>query len=170
MKTNSIVLIGMPGSGKTTVGQPLSQALGMSFIDTDNIILEKENKPLKDIVAHDGLERFLEIQEQILLKLDLHNRVISTGGSVVYNKDAMEFLKKNGIVIYLKQNLKELENRLAPERRLARNSQQSFADIYAEREPLYEKFADITIDCCKKGVQSIVAEIASIYNEFKAQS
>ncbi|HOQ38489.1 MAG TPA: shikimate kinase [Acetivibrio sp.] len=170
MKTNSIVLIGMPGSGKTTVGQPLSEALGMSFVDTDKIIFEKVNKPLKDIVAQDGLEKFLEIQEQILLGLDLNNRVISTGGSVVYNKAAMEFLKKNGIVFYLKEDLEILEKRLASGRRLARNSEQSFADIYAERAPLYEKYADVTIDCSNKSVQSIVTEITSIYNEFKAKS
>jgi shikimate kinase len=170
MKTNSIVLIGMPGSGKTTVGQPLSQALGMGFIDTDKIIFEKENKPLKEIVAQDGLDRFLEIQEQTLLELDLNNRVISTGGSAVYNKAAMEFLKKNGIVVYLKQELEELEKRLAPERRLARNSEQGFADIYAQREPLYEKYADVTIDCSKKNIESIVTEITSIYNEFKTRS
>ena len=109
MGKSNIVLIGMPSSGKTTIGKPLSLALGMDFIDTDNIIIAKENKELKDIVNQDGLKKFLEIQEKSLLELHLTNYVISTGGSVIYNKTAMEHLKNNGMVFYLRLTLDEIK-------------------------------------------------------------
>ncbi|NMB34021.1 MAG: shikimate kinase [Clostridium sp.] len=165
MGKSNIVLIGMPSSGKTTIGKPLSLALGMDFIDTDNIIIAKENKELKDIVNQDGLKKFLEIQEKSLLELHLTNYVISTGGSVIYNKTAMEHLKNNGMVFYLRLTLDEIKNRLGSKRRLARNVGQTFADVYKERTPLYEGFADITIDCNKKNVHSIVQEITDVYTK-----
>lgn len=166
MKKKNIVLIGMPSSGKTTIGEPLSKSLDMDFIDTDKIILQKESKPLKDIVNDDGLERFLEIQEAALLELDVQNHVISTGGSVVYNKTAMEYLKENSVIVYLKLDLDEIEKRLTSGRRFARTSEKSFADLYNERIPLYEKYADMTIDCSEKSVQSIVKEIIDIYERW----
>ncbi|MFZ5987877.1 MAG: shikimate kinase [Bacillota bacterium] len=163
MKKLNIVLIGMPSSGKTTVGEPLSKNLSMKFIDTDKIILDNEKRPLRDIVNNDGLQRFLEIQENTILGLDLENHVVSTGGSVVYNSNAMEHLKENSIVVYLKLGLEEIEKRITAERRFARNTEQSFSDLYNERTPLYEKYADVIVDCSNKGVQPIVEEIREIY-------
>ncbi|PQQ67452.1 shikimate kinase [Acetivibrio saccincola] len=95
----NIVLIGMPSSGKTTVGKPLSKKMGMGFVDTDKLILDREKKPLRDIVIEDGLDKFLSIQEKIVLDLNVENHVISTGGSIVYNEKAMEHLKKFGSVV-----------------------------------------------------------------------
>lgn len=101
MEFKNIVLIGMPSSGKSTIGKPLSKELNMQFIDTDSLIFEREKRALKDIVNEDGLERFLQIQEDTILEIDAENHVISTGGSVVYNARAMEHLKKTALLFFL---------------------------------------------------------------------
>ncbi|MDQ2085805.1 shikimate kinase [Herbivorax sp. ANBcel31] len=159
----NIILIGMPSSGKTTIGKPLSKKLNMDFIDTDKIILDNEKKPLKDIVIEDGLDNFLKIQEETILNLTIKNHVISTGGSVIYNKKGIEHLKKYGIIFYLKLDIDEIENRITTKRRFAKNKEQSFSDIYKERTPLYEKYADAIINCNLKSVDTIVNEISKIY-------
>ncbi|TYQ18331.1 UNVERIFIED_CONTAM: shikimate kinase [Acetivibrio alkalicellulosi] len=161
----NIVLIGMPSSGKTTIGEPLSKELKMDFIDTDKIILNNEKRQLRDIVIEDGLDKFLSLQEKTILDLDLVNHVISTGGSVIYNSAAMEHLKEQGVVFYLKLGLEEIENRIKTKRRFARNKDQSFNDLYNERSPLYEKYSDIIIDCSDKEVLTIVSEIKDIYEK-----
>ena len=158
----NIVLIGMPSSGKSTVGKPLSEKMGMGFIDTDKLILDRE-KPLRDIVVEDGLDNFLKIQETVILGLDVNRHVISTGGSVVYNTKAMEHLKKHGLIVYLKLDIDKLEERITTKRRFARNKEQSFLDIYNERTPLYEKYAHVIIDCNCKRLDAIVNEISAIY-------
>ncbi|WP_010250182.1 shikimate kinase [Acetivibrio cellulolyticus] len=165
MKFRNIVLIGMPSSGKSTIGKPLSKELEMQFIDTDALIFEKENRPLKDIVNEDGLERFLQIQGDIILRIDAHNHVISTGGSVIYNGEAMEYLKKEGFVVFLDVKLDEINNRLEGGRRFARNKDQTFEELYKERLPLYLKYANITIDCANKDVDVIVKEIKEQYKK-----
>jgi len=159
MDRKNIVLIGMPSSGKSTVGIGLAHQLGKRFIDTDSVIRRNENRNLKDIVNNDGLKRFLEIQEENILKLHAEDCIIATGGSVVYSDASMRHLKKNGIVVYLKQTLEELEKRVAPDRRFAKDEKQSFRDIYNERVPLYERYADITVDCSAKDVESVISEI-----------
>lgn len=163
MKFSNIVLIGMPSSGKSTIGKPLSKELGMEFIDTDALIFESEKRALKDIVNEDGLQKFLEIQEKIILEIDAKNHVISTGGSVIYNGKAMEHLRKDGFVVFLDVKLDEINNRLESGRRFARNSNQSFEDLYKERLPLYQKYANITIDCANKDVDMLVKEIKEQY-------
>lgn len=159
MEKSNLILIGMPSSGKTTIGKPLSVKLNKSFIDTDAVIKERENKALRDIVNQDGLKRFLEIQEEVILDLKLENYVIATGGSVVYGDASMQHLKQMGKVIYLKIAIEELEKRITTERRFARNKEQSFEDIYNERNPLYKKYADIVIDCNGKSVENLIEEI-----------
>lgn len=160
MNFKNIVLIGMPSSGKSTIGKPLSKELNMQFIDTDSLIFEREKRALKDIVNEDGLERFLQIQESIILDIDAENHVISTGGSVVYNEKAMEHLKRDGFIVFLDVKLDEINNRLKSGRRFARNPSQTFEDLYKERLPLYRKYANITIDCSNKSVELIVKEIS----------
>jgi len=159
MKKSNIVLIGMPGAGKSTIGPQLAGILKMEYIDTDSIIKEREKKNLADLVNEYGHEKFLEIQEEVVLGLDVKNHVIATGGSIVYNKRAMEHLKANGIVIYLKLELDEVKLRVDQSRRFARNLKQDFDDIYFERVPLYEKYADITVSCSGKGINAIIDEI-----------
>lgn len=142
---------------------PLSKKMGMGFIDTDKLIYDREKKPLKSIVTEDGLDKFLSIQEEIVLGLNVKNHVISTGGSIVYNTKAIEHLKKYGMIVYLKLDISELKKRITAERRFAKNKEQSFSDIYNERTPLYEKYAHVTVDCNGKSIDAIVKEIGSIY-------
>lgn len=163
MKFSNIVLIGMPSSGKSTVGKPLSKELKKEFIDTDALIFDREKRQLRDIVKEDGLKKFLEIQENTILEISAHNHVISTGGSVVYNEKAMEHLKKDGFVVFLETRLEDINKRLEKGRRFARNEDQSFEDLYKERLPLYLKYADAKIDCNGKNVASIVKEISELY-------
>ncbi len=158
---SNIILIGMPSSGKSTVGQLLSQKLGMGFLDTDVLIKNRKNMNLKDIINKRGLKEFLEIQECVAMELDVDNYVIATGGSIVYNTRAMEYLKGKGMIVYLQLSFEELEKRISPSRRFARNMEQSFKDLYNERVPLYHKFADIIINCSGKDEKIIVNEIAS---------
>ncbi|HHW48545.1 MAG TPA: shikimate kinase [Clostridiaceae bacterium] len=159
MKKSNIVLIGMPGAGKSTIGPLLAGNLKMEYIDTDTIIKDRENKNLADIVNEYGLEKFLEIQEEVVLGLDVENHVIATGGSIVYNGRAMEHLKANGIIVYLKLELEEVKQRVDRSRRFARNLKQDFDDIYFERAPLYEKYADMTVNCSGKEINAIINEI-----------
>lgn len=155
----NIVLIGMPSSGKSTVGIALAEASKMTFTDTDSIIRDATGKPLSDIVNEDGLKRFLAIQENLILTLHLQNHIIATGGSVVYGEKAMQHLKENGTVIYLKTGYDEIENRITSARRFARNDGQTLRDLYNERTPLYERYADKTIECTGKSVEKIIEEI-----------
>lgn len=165
MNKTNVVLIGMPSSGKSTVGKRLSCELKMEFVDTDTIIREKEKRELREIVNTDGLQRFLKIQEEAILNLDLGGHVIATGGGVIYGEASMEHLKKLGTVIYLDTELSVIEERIAEGRRFARNQGQSFADLYNERVPLYKKYADITVFCTGKGVEEICNEIRSRLTE-----
>jgi shikimate kinase len=155
----NIVLIGMPSSGKSTVGPLLAKDLNMGFLDTDFVIKATQKKSLKDIINDYGLEEFLEIQESTVLELNIQNYVIATGGSIVYNTAAMKHLKDSGKIIFLHLPLTEIIKRLKPGRRFARNSEQSLFDIYSERLPLYKKYADIIISCSGKDVKEIVGEI-----------
>jgi shikimate kinase len=159
MKKNNIVLIGMPSSGKSTIGKRLSQELAMDFIDTDTLIKQRENKELRDIVNTSGLEKFLEIQDEVLSAVNVHNCIIATGGSVVYNANGLQHLADIGIVFYLELNFEEVEARITTPRRFARGNEQSFYDVFMERKPLYEKYSFITVKCSGKSVNEIVEEI-----------
>ncbi len=165
IKRKNIVLIGMPSSGKSTVGRPLAEFLKMKFIDTDRKIREVSGKPLRDIVQEDGLEAFLEIQEKTILGINSENSVISTGGSVVYSSRTMEYLAEGGMIVYLKNSLETLEGRITPERRLARSNGQTYAQLYDERTLLYEKYAHETIECDGKSVEEIVDEITGLWKK-----
>ena len=158
----NIILIGMPSSGKSTIGKALAEKLGMRFIDTDALMLEKVKKPLKEVVNHEGLQRFLEIQNETVTGLAVDNAVVSTGGSCIYNENAMVHLRKSGRVFFLKLSIEELEARISSERRFARKEDQSFADLYNERTPLYQKFSDTTIECSGKSEGEIVSEIEAV--------
>lgn len=145
----NIVLIGMPGAGKSTVGVLLAKSLLMDFTDTDLIIQKECKKALCDIINEKGTEYFISLEEDIILKHDFENCVIATGGSVVYGEKAMEKLSRNGVVIYLKTELPELMKRLGDitTRGIAMDKGIGIPELFSERSPLYEKYADITIDC-----------------------
>lgn len=149
MKNNhNITLIGMPASGKSTVGVLLAKRLGYSFVDVDILIQEKENRLLKDIIEEDGLDGFLEIENRVNAQLDVRHSVIAPGGSVVYGKEAMEHLKEIGTVIYLKLSYEDIKARLGDlvDRGVAVEDGMTLRELYEERVPLYEKYADIIVD------------------------
>lgn len=164
MKKN-IVLIGMPGVGKSTVGVILAKLMGYKFVDTDLIIQEQEKKLLKEIIAEQGIDGFIETENRILSHLDIKEAVIATGGSVVYGSDAMKKLSKNSIVVYLKLDCNKLKYRLGniKNRGVVIRDGQSLSGLYKERVPLYEKYADVTIDengCnVEKTVSKLLAEV-----------
>ncbi len=158
---SNIVLIGMPGSGKSTVGIILAKLTSRSFIDTDVLIQTREVRSLQDIVDHDGYLFLREIEEKTLLGLDLRNHVIATGGSAVYSPAAMRHLKSDGVIIFLDVNLETLKVRVADyaTRGLAKRPDQNVDDLFAERSALYRKYADRTIDCAGVGHEEVCARI-----------
>jgi shikimate kinase len=159
MNNKNIILIGMPGAGKSTIGVLLAKALRKPFVDTDLLIQESENRYLQDIIDSDGIDRFLQIEERTILNLNVKNHLIATGGSAVYSEAAISHLK--GKAVYLKLDLEEIEKRIRniKSRGIALKKGESLSDLYKERIPLYEKYADIVIDCSGKGVEEIVNEI-----------
>lgn len=148
MKRKNLILIGMPGSGKSTVGVILAKTLTRPYLDTDILIQLTEKRSLQEIVDTDGYMVLREIEEQVLLGVDCENHVIATGGSAAYSQKAMEHLKKNGVVIFLDASLETLKKRIHnyETRGLAKRADQSFADLFQERLELYSRYADIVVD------------------------
>lgn len=147
MKDN-IVLIGMPGVGKSTIGVILAKILGYKFIDADIVIQQEEGKLLHEIIKSEGVEGFIKVENRVNASLDCHKAVIATGGSVVYGKEAMEHLKKIGRIVYLKVDYEIINHRLnnLKGRGVVLKDGQDLKALYEERIPLYEKYADIVID------------------------
>lgn len=149
-KTENVVLIGMPGAGKSTLGVVLAKILGYEFIDADLLIQGKLDKTLQKIIDACGPDGFIEVENEVLCTLSATHAVIATGGSAVYSDEAMRHLSSIGTVVYLKVSYEELESRLGGlhERGVVmRNGMgMSLADLYEERSPLYDKYADLTID------------------------
>jgi shikimate kinase len=158
---DNILLIGMPGAGKSTVGVILAKAMGLSFIDTDIILQEKSGRLLQEMIDTDGIEKFLEFEEKELLNQGFNRTVIATGGSVVYSEKLMKALKKSSITVYLDVPLPELKKRIKniSTRGIVIGKNQDFRDMYNERKPLYEKYSDIKIDCEFSSVEDIINEI-----------
>ena len=147
MKEN-IVLIGMPGVGKSTLGVVLAKELGFEFVDADLLIQKREKRLLKDIIAQEGVDGFLEIENAVNASISATKTVIATGGSVIYGAEAMEHLKEIGTVVYLKLDYETLDSRLGSlkGRGVVLKDGQNLESLYEERVPLYEKYADVIID------------------------
>lgn len=148
-RRSNVVLIGMPGAGKSTVGVILAKHTSRDFVDTDVLIQTSERRPLQEILDTEGHLALRAIEERILLSLDLANHVIATGGSAAYSADAMKHLKENGVVVFLQLPFDEIRKRVRDfaTRGIARAPEQSFADLFEERCVLYRRYADLTIDC-----------------------
>ncbi len=148
----NIILIGMPGCGKSTVGSFLAKLIGYRFLDTDTVIQSMEGKVLQDIIDEDSLESFLTSEERALCSLCCDETVIATGGSAVYSERGMRHLKKIGKVVYLDICTEELKKRLYnfATRGIAGAKEKSIEQIYEERRPLYELYADYKIECSEK--------------------
>ncbi|KDE54857.1 shikimate kinase [Methanoculleus sp. MH98A] len=157
----NIILIGMPGAGKSTVGVVLAKTLGMQFVDTDILIQERAGKMLQEILDTDGPEAFKRIEEETILSLHPRRAVIATGGSVVCSPDAMAHLKSGGLVVYLEIPYAEMEKRLKniTTRGIVLLPGQSLRGMYDERVPLYEKYADLTVACSGGDLESVVENV-----------
>ena len=166
MKDN-IILIGMPGAGKSTVGVVLAKALGYNFVDSDLVIQKETGKRLFEIIDEVGIDEFLNIENRINAALSVEKSVVATGGSVIYGEEAMEHLKSIGKVIYLKTDYESLEMRLGNllKRGVAIRSGNTLLDLDNERVPLYEMYADITIDTKNKGIREVVEIISKTMRE-----
>ena len=163
----NIVLIGMPGAGKSTVGVVLAKNLGMSFVDSDLLIQEQKGKKLSELIEEHGNEGFLQIEEEVNASINLQNTIIATGGSAVYSEKAMKHLKKIATGIYLQLSEPAIEDRLGDltKRGVVLPDGFTLQDLYNERVPLYEKYADIVIRCDDISIRRIVDVIAGKMNK-----
>ena len=145
---NNITLIGMPGAGKSTIGVVLAKVLGYQFLDSDLLIQKQEKRRLSEIIVEEGYKGFKDVENRVNASIEAENTVIATGGCVVYCEEAMEHLKSIGTVVYLKLSLNALSKRLGnlKGRGVLLREGQNLTDLYEERTPLYEKYADIVID------------------------
>lgn len=161
MKKNNLVLIGMPASGKSTVGVILAKVLGKKFLDTDLLIQQRENALLCEIIRDKGVDGFLRCEEEAILSVNEENTVIATGGSAVYGEKAMKHLKDNGTVIYLKVEKSELLKRLKDikERGVVLKDGEDFDEMFDERIILYEKYADMIIEEGQASIEETIAKI-----------
>ena len=168
MKKNNIVLIGMPGVGKSTIGVVLAKMLGYDFIDADLGIQEKEKKLLREIIAEVGAEGFIEVVNRVNSSIEAEHAIIATGGSVVYGAEAMAHLKEIGTVLYLKLPYEELQKRLRDikGRGVVLKDGQTLKDLYEERVPLYEKYADLTVDEERCSIEQTIDKILKLKDRF----
>ncbi|WP_136806161.1 shikimate kinase [Desulfosediminicola flagellatus] len=158
---SNIVLIGMPGSGKSTIGIILAKLTAKNFIDTDVLIQLEENRTLQDIVDTDGHMELRKIEERVLLGVNHRDHIIATGGSAAYSDKAMRHLQKNGLIIFLNADLTCLRSRIRnyDTRGLAKRPDQSFQDLFDERFELYNRYSDISVDCSKRTQEEVCEEI-----------
>lgn len=166
----NIVLIGMPGVGKSTAGVVLAKVMGYEFIDADLIIQQQEGKLLREIIAEVGTEGFIEVENRVNSQIEVEQSVIATGGSVVYGTEAMQHLKEIGTVVYLKVSYDILEKRLhdIKGRGVVLKDGQDLRGLYEERVPLYEKYADIIVCEDNLNVEQTIEKITEQLNKLEA--
>lgn len=157
----NIVLIGMPGVGKSTLGVILAKELGYEFIDADLLIQKREKKLLKEIIATRGVEGFIQVENEVNASIEADKSIIATGGSVIYGKEAMEHLSHIGTIIYLMISYEEVDKRLGnlKGRGVVLRKGQTLKDLYIERTPLYEKYANIVVEEDGKDIEQTLEEI-----------
>ncbi len=172
MNKENIILIGMPGSGKSTCGVLAAKALLKNFFDTDLLFQGLEEKRLQDIIDDDGIEYFLSAEERAILSLDINATVVATGGSVVYSDKSMEHLKKSGKVIYLHLSYDTMIDRIKniTTRGVVVKEGDSLEDMYNERLPMYQKWADVVINCDNNTVEQTVEKIVKASSDCEKKS
>lgn len=165
----NIILIGMPAVGKSTVGVVIAKRLGYDFIDTDLLIQKQENRLLKEIIAEDGIQGFLKIENQVNKEVEAERAVISPGGSVVYCEEAMEHYKEIGTIVYLRASFETIDSRIrnAKSRGVVLKEGQTLRMLYEERSELFEKYADIMVDedgkCLGETIESVLTALKMFY-------
>ncbi len=162
MRKGNIILIGMPGCGKTTIGTELSEKLGYGYVDSDSVIVAREGKRLPQIIAEVGREAFLDIEAKINSEICADRCVLATGGSVIYRDYAMQKLKTMGKIVYLKLSYETIASRLGDltKRGVAYKDGFTLKDLYDERTPLYEKYADIAVELDGMSIMQAVDAVA----------
>ena len=167
MKRKSIVLIGMAGVGKSTIGTSLSKNLGFSFVDVDDYILEKDGKGIQELIDEIGEQAFLQLEKQRMYELDFSRRIVAPGGSIIYHPDLMEYLRQQSTLVYLYDSFANIESRLtdASTRGIVGLKNKSLRQVYDERSPLYSRYADIIIHCQGKSQEQLVKEILQHYRK-----
>lgn len=169
MNKSNIVLIGMAGAGKSTTGIVAAKILRKDFVDGDLVIQKVTGRALQDIINEDGNEAFRKIENEVLCGIDADDCVIAPGGSAIYYPEAMAHLKEKGVVVYLQVSFEEIERRLnnLATRGVTLKDGQTIADLYAERLPLYEMYADITVNTDGLSLELTVDEIVKKFKEYK---
>lgn len=164
MSKDNLILIGMPGAGKSTVGVVLAKKLGYAFVDADLVIQSREGKLLHEIISERGVDGFWQVEESVGESIEVKRTVVATGGSAVYGAKAMAHYKQIGAVIYLSLPFEAIRERLGDldERGVTLRKGQDLAGLYEERVPLYEKYADYTVECEGLSIREIVEKIAAI--------
>lgn len=168
MEKSNIILIGMPGAGKSTIGVILAKMLGFRFVDSDLMIQEKEGKLLNEIINQIGTDGFIEVENRVNSEIAVEHSIIATGGSAVYGASAMAHLKEIGTVLYLSLPYEELEKRLTDikGRGVVLKKGQTLRELYEERVLLYEKYADLTVDESGLGVEQTIEKIIELKDAF----
>ena len=164
MSKTGIVLIGMAGVGKSTVGSALAGALGFEFIDLDDYLTRKEGLTIQQIIDRQGEEKLLELEIESMREIDTNRKVISPGGSIIYDADIMKYLKLVSLLVYLDDTFENINKRLgnAPTRGIVGLKIKSLRQIYDERRPLYSRYADITIDVGGRSAKEAVSAIIKL--------
>ena len=162
---NNIILIGMPASGKSTVGVVVAKRLGYEFVDTDLLIQKQEKRLLKEIIAQEGNDGFLKIENQVHRDLQVERAVVSPGGSVVYCEEAMEHYKEIGTVVYLRVPFEEINRRIsnAKNRGVVLKEGQTLKDLYDERVKLFEKYADLTVEEGGDSLEETIDKVLELF-------
>lgn len=168
----NIILIGMPGSGKSTIGVVLAKKMGYRFIDTDIVIQEAYAKTLEELIEEHTDTGFIQLENNVNMGINAQNTVIATGGSAVYGSEAMQHFKKNGVVVYLKVSEEELKIRLGSlkERGVVSNGKTTIEEIFADRKALYEKYADITVTSSNEMIRDSVEDVYEKVNAYLLQN
>lgn len=161
MKKENIVLIGMPGAGKSTVGVVLAKSAGLQFVDTDLLIQQKTGQCLQAIIDFEGIDRFLQIEEEVVSALSCSGCVIATGGSVVFSEKAMRRLSENGVIVFLDVPLEEIRKRVGniKTRGIAMTPGKGLDSVYEERLPLYRSYAELTVPAAGDSLENTVETV-----------
>ncbi|NLM52217.1 MAG: shikimate kinase [Firmicutes bacterium] len=165
----NLVLIGMPGAGKSTVGVLAAKALGMAFIDTDLLLQQREKRLLQEILVQEGMQNFLSLEEKTVLSVHTQNCVIATGGSVIYSERSMQHLKQHGLIVYLALPYDALVQRIhnMAARGIVMGKNQTLAELYAERKSKYEKYAEVTVNCTQLTIEESVQQVCTVWQNYQ---